>query len=261
MMPALFLAHGAPTLAIEENEYVEFLRGLGQQLPRPKAVVLFSAHWESGKQLVGGVQEPGMIYDFYGFPEEMYRIEYPAKGEPALAAEVVKQFEAAGVPCQLDTERGMDHGTWVLLKLLYPQADIPVVTLSVHPYLAASEQYAIGKALTALRAQDVLIIGSGGTVHNLRQINWRGDEADSWAVQFDDWLGAQLTAWNLPALFDYENGAPAAKQAVPRPEHFVPLLLAMGSADDQQQAKLLFRAYQMGSLSLVAWQFGGAQEN
>ncbi|MGB8955917.1 MAG: class III extradiol ring-cleavage dioxygenase, partial [Tumebacillaceae bacterium] len=146
--------------------------------------------------------------------------------------------------------------TWTVLYHLFPQADIPVVQLSVNPLLTPAENYAIGKALSSLREQDVLIIGSGGTVHNLGRIYWGHTEPVEWAVKFEDWLAEMVKAWDLDALFDYLHRAPHARDAVPRNEHFIPLLYAMGAADDARQAKLLYSEFQFGSLSLRAWQFG-----
>lgn len=256
MLPSLFIAHGAPTLAIETNGYTEFLKQLSGELPRPKAVVIFSAHWETPVQAVSHVQTHETIHDFYGFPEEMYRIQYPARGDYELADRVQALLTAEGIASVTDAQRGLDHGAWVVLRMLYPEADIPVVGLSVNPQLSPEEQYRIGQALAPLRQEDVLIIGSGGTVHNLRRINWQANRADDWAVGFDDWLAERLDKWDTGQLFQYETLAPHAREAVPRNEHFIPLLYAMGAADDDRQARLLYREYQFGSLSLVAWQFG-----
>lgn len=256
-MPSLFVAHGAPTLAIEHHGYVDFLKGFAATLPKtPRAIVLFTAHWETPVQAVSSIDKYPMIYDFYGFPDELYRIEYPASGSPELAEEVRTLLQQAGLPSVADATRGVDHGTWTVLYHLFPQANIPVVQLSVNPLLSPAENYAIGKALSALREQDVLIIGSGGTVHNLGRIYWGQTEPVEWAVKFEDWLEETVKAWDLDALFDYLHRAPHARDAVPRNEHFIPLLYAMGAADDTRQAQLLHSEFQFGSLSLRAWQFG-----
>lgn len=256
MLPSLFIAHGAPTLAIESNEYTAFLAELANRYPKPKAIVIFSAHFETPVQAVGRVEAYETIHDFYGFPEEMYRLRYPAKGDLALADRVKALLDDQQIPTQLNEQRGLDHGAWVILRLLYPAADVPVISMSVNPFLTPEEQYRIGKALSALRREDILIIGSGGTVHNLRQINWNASQPDAWAVAFDDWLIDRLQKWDTAELFDYETKAPHARQAVPRNEHFVPLFYAMGAADDSPSAQLLYRSYQFGSLSLTCWQFG-----
>lgn len=255
MMPALFLAHGAPSLVIEDNAYTHFLQKLAAELPRPDAIVVFTAHWESDVQLISRAQTYGTLHDFYGFPDEMYQMTYPAPGNPQLADRIGELLHASGIPSRQDETRPLDHGVWALLKLLYPHADIPVVALSVHPFLAPAEQYRIGQALAPLRQENVLIIGSGGTVHNLRRLQWGGGETAPWAVEFDDWIAGKLSSWNTDALFRYEELAPYAKEAVPRSEHFVPLLPVMGAGDSARQASLLYRMYQYGSLSLSAWQF------
>lgn len=254
-MPSLFIAHGAPTLVLEDNSYTRFLKEYARNLPKPKAIILFTAHWESPVPLISGVQQYDMIYDFYGFSEEMYSMVYPAKGDFNLATKIQEAFSNQGINSQIDVSRGIDHGAWVVLQLLYPQADIPVAVLSVNPTLSPGEQYNLGKALSKLREEDILIIGSGGTVHNLRSVNWRSTSVDNWAMEFEDWLKDHVEKWNLPSLFDYEQKAPFATQAVPRNEHFIPLLLAMGAADSSCHASLLYREFQYGNLSLTCWKF------
>ncbi|MCM3627831.1 dioxygenase [Paenibacillus glycanilyticus] len=255
MLPSYFFAHGAPSIVLEENSYTELLKSFAANHPKPKAIVLFSAHWEEVAQAVSGADTYSTIYDFGGFQEELYQMTYPARGDQALTDRIVSLFESSGVRTVQDKERGLDHGAWAVLKLLYPEADIPVIALSVNRYLTNEQQYQIGKALAELREQDVLIIGSGGTVHNLRALNWRSAGVDDWAESFDNWLQEKLEAWDTESLFRYETLAPYAAQAVPTSEHFIPLLLAMGAADGTRQAKLLHRSYQYGNLSLSCWEF------
>lgn len=260
MLPSLFIAHGSPLLAIEENPYTTFLHDLGQTFSRVRAIVIFSAHWTAAPQQIGNVDRYETLYDFGGFPETLYRLTYPARGNP----EVVKELEALlsqnNVPYRLDARRGLDHGAWVVLRLLFPAADIPVVAMSVDPRLPPQEQYRIGRALSPLRATDTLIIGSGGTVHNLRAFSMaRGDSPpDSWAVDFEDWLEARLNRWDLGALFNYPQLAPHADWAVPAfgSEHFAPLVYAMGAADDEQTAERLHLSFRYGNLSHAVWRFG-----
>jgi 4,5-DOPA dioxygenase extradiol len=261
MLPSFFIAHGAPSLAIEKHAYTEFLNQLGKELPRPKAIVIFTAHWESTVQQISSVVQYETIYDFSGFQPELYEITYPAKGDLPLSLEIQRLFQDEGIECVLDDKRGLDHGSWAPLHILYPHRDIPVVQLSVNPRLTAEEHYRIGKALEPLREQDILILGSGGTVHNLRRLDWRGgDEPQEWAVRFDEWIEEQLETWNAEAMNDYENRAPYARDAVPTPEHFIPLILSMGAADGAKKAKLLHRSYQLGTLSLSSWMFGTVGE-
>ena len=260
MLPAFFVAHGSPMMAVEQNEYTRVLGELGRQL-KPKAVVLFSAHWESNTQVVSTAEQYRTIYDFGGFPDELYQIKYPAPGAAQLAYEIGARLAAEGVPYRHDSERGLDHGAWVVLRLLFPNADVPVVAMSVNAALEPQEQYRIGKALASLRADDVLVIGSGVTVHNFGTLRWRDNTGvpDAWAVEFDSWVFDKASHWDLDSLFAYETLAPNARLAVPPHgnEHFVPLFYAMGAADDQRTARELFRGYEMGNLSYVVWQFGG----
>jgi 4,5-DOPA dioxygenase extradiol len=265
MLPTLFVAHGAPTLAIENNAYTDFLSQYAMDLPdryaRPEAIVIFTAHWESRVQQISSVDPYEMIYDFGGFPDELYQITYPAAGSPELAEEIAQLLAQEGIPYEKHTSRGLDHGSWVPLRLLAPKADIPVVQLSVNPLLVAEEQYRIGRALSSLRHKNVLVIGSGGTVHNLWRVDFRQAVPEPWAVAFDQWIAEKLELWDTESLFAYMEQAPYAREAVPRNEHFIPLLYAMGAAElpnreSAAQAQLLFREYQYGSLSLSSWQFG-----
>jgi 4,5-DOPA dioxygenase extradiol len=255
MMPAYFFAHGAPSLVLEQHEYTFFLKSFAAQTPKPKAIVIFSAHWEQTTQRISAVDTHGTIYDFSGFQDELYQVTYPAKGERSLSDQIQSLFTNKGIPSVLDEARGLDHGSWAVLKLVYPGADIPVVALSANRNLTNEQQYQIGSALAELREQDVLIIGSGGTVHNLRKVKWHSEAADDWAEAFDNWLQSKLETWDTDALFQYREIAPYAQESVPTNEHFIPLLLAMGAGDKTRQAKLLHRSYQHGNLSLSCWQF------
>ncbi|MEK5030130.1 class III extradiol ring-cleavage dioxygenase [Paenibacillus sp. FSL R7-0302] len=255
MMPSYFFAHGAPSIVLEDNAYTKLLKEFKDHMPKPKAIVLFSAHWEESVQSVGAAATYDTIYDFGGFQDELYQMTYPAHGDPALAEQIQKLLTAGGVKNVRDEQRGLDHGAWAVLKLLYPEADIPVVAMSVNRDLSNARQYEIGKALAALREQDVLIIASGGTVHNLRRLNWNSDEINGWAEQFDHWIQEKVEAWDTEALFQYEELAPYAEMAVPTSEHFIPLFIAMGAGDTGRNAQLLHRSYQYGNLSLSCWQF------
>ena len=258
MMPSLFVAHGAPTLVIEDHAYARFLKSLADSLPKPRAIAIASAHWEAREQRVGGAERHDTLHDFRGFPDELYRIRYEAPGDPALAQEIRELLRQGGVAAELDAERGLDHGAWAPLALMYPDADVPVIPLSIDRRLPPAAQCAVGRLLEPLRARGVLLIGSGGTVHNLRRIEWNSAQVSEWAVAFDRWLQARLEAWDLEALADFEKQAPHAADAVPpgANEHFVPLFIALGAAGSARRATLLFRDYQMGSLSLSCWRFG-----
>ncbi|WP_138750885.1 DODA-type extradiol aromatic ring-opening family dioxygenase [Paenibacillus sinopodophylli] len=255
MIPSYFFAHGAPSIVLEDNEYTQLLKKFSENTSRPKGIVLFSAHWEETVQTVSGAETYETIYDFGGFQEELYRMTYPAKSDRSLAEQVQTLFSKQGIESTQNESRGLDHGAWAVLKLLYPDADIPVIALSVNRNLSNEQQYQIGKALAELREQDILIIGSGGTVHNLRRLNWQSNGTEEWAEQFDNWLQSKLEAWDTEALFQYREQAPFAQDAVPTNEHFIPLLLAMGTGDANRKAVLLHRSYQYGNLSLSCWQF------
>ncbi|WP_152394916.1 DODA-type extradiol aromatic ring-opening family dioxygenase [Paenibacillus guangzhouensis] len=253
MMPSLFLAHGSPMLAIEDTPYATFLEQLGQQL-KPKAIVIFTAHWESEVLTISTHDHSyETIYDFGGFPDALYEIVYPAKGSSQLAGQLAERFQQAGIETRADATRGLDHGSWTLLHRMYPAADIPVVQISVHPYLAPESQYKIGKTLQGLGDEDILVIGSGVTVHNLRMLDWGQTKPEPWAVAFDDWLLDKVAQNDLPSLFAYDQLAPYARQAVPRAEHFVPFFIAMGSGSSQPQ--VIHRSYDLGTLSYLSMAF------
>lgn len=258
-MPSIFLCHGAPYLAIQDTDYTRSLNQLGKTLGKPKAILLFSAHYESRDQLLTSTDEEyETIYDFSGFPGELYEIRYPAKGSTDMAGKIQSLLADAGIPSAADTVRGLDHGAWVLLRHLYPDADVPVIAASINRQLSPQEQYALGKAVSRLKQEDVLIIASGGTSHNLRMIEWDATKPAEWTVKFDDWLLEKISAWDQEALFDYRNLAPYADWAVPPygNEHFVPIFIAMGAGDDVKKATVLQRGYELGTLSLIGLQFG-----
>ena len=196
-----------------------------------------------------------MIYDFGGFSKELYTIKYPAKGSTGIASMVLSKLEEHDIPAKKDTRRGLDHGSWVVLRLMYPEANIPVVQVSVNPKLSPKDQYKIGKAMEDIRKSDILVIGSGATVHNLWSIKWDASKPETWAVEFDDWLIDKIEKRDLEALFQYQNLAPSVRQAVPREEHIVPLFIAMGSGDGKNTPKLLHRSYNYGTLSQICLEF------
>lgn len=258
MIPTLFVAHGSPMIAIEQSEYGDFLDHLGAVLPKPKAIVLFSAHWESTVQMVSEVDSYSTMYDFGGFPDALYRVTYPAKGDPALARKIEDLLVADGIPCAMDRQRGLDHGAWTILHRIYPEAGIPVVTLSVNPDLTPEQQYQIGHALSPLRTEDVLIIGSGVTVHNFQlfQVSDK-PEVQSAVREFEAWLEEKLQAGERAELFDYERQAPHARLAVPKngKEHFIPLFYALGAAGDRPAVKMLHRSWLFNILANTVYQF------
>lgn len=253
-MPSLFLCHGAPTLVLEENGYTSFLKNLGASLT-PEAIVVFTAHWETKTTTVSsrGDTYP-MIYDFSGFPRELHSIRYPATGSAALADRVQALLTKAGIGSRSDRERGLDHGSWSVLTLMFPEADIPVVQVSINPFLPMEQQYGIGKALRDLDRENILILGSGSTVHNLSTIDWDADQPEPWAMEFDDWLLEKILRKDPDSLFRYRQLAPQASRAIPREEHIAPLFIAMGSGSLKTPV-LHYRSYAYGTLSYICLEF------
>jgi 4,5-DOPA dioxygenase extradiol len=196
-----------------------------------------------------------MIYDFYGFPKELYSIKYPAKGSEEVSSRLQALLKEHNIESQLDSKRGLDHGSWDILYLMFPEANVPVVQVSVNPELPMDKQYKLGEAIKALAKEDILVIGSGSTVHNLASVNWGATKAEQWAVDFDSWLIEKAQNNNKETLFLYQQLAPYAKRAVPREEHIVPFFIAMGSGLDENKPELLHRSYAYGTLSYICFQF------
>jgi 4,5-DOPA dioxygenase extradiol len=255
-MPVLFVSHGAPTLALDNVPARTFLIELARKAPRPDAILIASAHWEEDRPSLTAAQAPETIHDFFGFPKPLYDLRYDAPGAPALAERAAIVLRQAGYDPVLDQARGRDHGAWVPLLLAYPAADIPVVQLSLLRRQSTHAHVALGEALAPLRDEGVLIIGSGGAVHNLRQLEWSGGTTPRWAGDFQDWLDQQLAAGNVDALLAYRTMIDAAVMAHPTEEHFLPLLVALGAAKDQRQATKLHVSFEFGSLSLAAYGWG-----
>ena len=230
-MPVLFVGHGSPMNAIEENEFSRAWEQVGQSLPRPKAILCVSAHWETSRVQATAMEWPRTIYDFYGFPPELYAVRYPAPGSPALAGLVQQTWLHAAV--QPDLTWGLDHGAWSVLRRMFPQADIPVVQLSLDYTKSPQEHYALGKALSPLRRRGVLIVGSGNMVHNLRMVQWQ-DAAYDWALEFDDLLKQRILSGDHQSIVQYSQFGRMAALSIPTTEHFLPLLyaLAVGEPDD-----------------------------
>lgn len=255
MLPSFFISHGSPMIALEDTIYTHYLKDLANSLPKPKAIVLLSAHYESPVQSVSDTQQFSMIYDFYGFPPALSKIVYPAHGDKAVAKKILENFKTNGIEAVMDAKRGIDHGVWTILSIMYPQADIPLVVLSIDPFATPKQWFAIGESLRDLKKEDVLIIGSGVTVHNLRMIDWEENApVMPWAQEFHTWINDKITKLDFQAL-DAWKGGPSAKLAIPRADHFAPLMSLIATASLNSTPVLTYSDIQMGSLSYDVWRF------
>ncbi|HEY0283240.1 MAG TPA: class III extradiol ring-cleavage dioxygenase [Rhizomicrobium sp.] len=254
MPPAVFVSHGSPTLPFDDCPARDFLRSLGGRLGRPKAVLVASAHWDTPAPALNAVPRNATIHDFYGFPKPLYELRYEAPGAPAFAERAASLLSGAGLNASIDSERGLDHGAWVPLMLMYPGADIPVFQVSVQSGAGAAHHLALGRALAPLRADGVLILGSGGFVHNLSTIDWNGGPEPEWSRAFAEWTHQSLLARDETALADYRLRAPRAAQAHPTEEHFMPLFVAYGAGGESVER--LHSSATFGSLRMDAYSFG-----
>jgi 4,5-DOPA dioxygenase extradiol len=252
--PVIFAAHGAPIL-LDDEEWTRALRSWAEALPRPKAVLMVSAHWERRPLTLGATQTKPLIRDFYGFPQKYYDFLYPAPGAPALASRVRALLEAGGLKCAEAPERGLDHGAYVPLAAMYPLADVPVLQLSM-PGLVPGELVALGRALAPLREEGVLIFGSGFLTHNMSYAFKQGIPA--WAREFDGWLAEKIGKFDLDALENFRDLAPGAALALPTWEHYAPLLVAAGAAGTAPKVAFPISGWWMDSaFTKRSVQFGG----
>lgn len=254
-LPSLFISHGAPTFVLQPGLAGPQLRALGARLPRPRAVLALSPHWMRPGADVTGAERPATIHDFGGFERRLYEIEYPVAGDPALAQQVRQRLQAAGIRGQIDPGRGLDHGVWVPLLHLFPNADVPVVQLAMPPGGAPKDYYAMGQALAPLADDGVLMIGSGTLTHNLYDIA-PGAAPPAYVLEFRDWVRNCLAQGDLAALLDYRRVAPGAARAHPSDEHLMPLYFALGAADDWRQNRVIDGGVDYGVLSMDSFAFG-----
>jgi 4,5-DOPA dioxygenase extradiol len=257
-LPTLFVSHGAPTLALEPDTTGPRLRSLASELPRPRAILVISAHWDTAVPCVGAAAQQKLIYDFSGFPEALYRLQYPAPGAPELAQRSRALLAEAGFAAELDAARGLDHGAWVPLLFMYPDASVPVTQLSVQSRLGPEYHYRLGRALSALRAKGVLIVGSGSFTHNLYEIGRNMTDAlpAAYVEDFRAWMKSRLGAGDTEKLLEYREHAPHATRAHPTEEHLLPLFTALGAAGNQAPVQHVHQGTTYGVLAMDIFLFG-----
>ncbi len=251
-MPVLFIGHGSPMNAIEENEFTDTWFELGKKLQRPRAVLSVSAHWYTDGTRICDAGYPRQIYDMYGFPKELYQLKYPVKGEPDMAQRTMKLI---GRDTAVDNSWGIDHGTWSVLCRMYPEADIPVFQLSIDKGSGAEVHYRLGQELRDLREQGVLILGSGNIVHNLSKIDWHLEGGYSWAEEFDGYIKSAILGGSHKEVVNYENAGKISESAFYTPEHYYPLLYILGASDSGDEISVWNEACILGSLSMTSYLF------
>ena len=257
-MPSLFVSHGSPMTAIQPSPARDFFLGVAKDLPRPKAILVATAHFESEAPLLSADEKPQMIYDFGGFPKPLFEIVYPAPGAPELALRATQLLRDTGYKAHAVVNRGFDHGTWVPLSLMYPGADIPVVQISVQPELGSAHHVDLGRALAPLREEGVMIVGSGSLTHNLWELSRSGRDMNApvrdWVRDFTEWVADKVESGAVEDIADYRARAPFARENHPRDEHFLPLPFAMG-AGAGAKGKRIHASYDYGLLAMDAYLF------
>ena len=260
MAPAFFVSHGSPMVALDSDAYTRALRAFGESAGPVRARVVVSAHWEThGEVRVTAAESPEIIYDFGGFPEPLYRLKYPARGSPALARDIVRRLQEAGVGAALDAERGWDHGTWIPLRLAWPEpGTMPVVQVSLPRGASAADVVRMGQALRPLRAQGVLLIGSGSLTHNLRQLDFHHKAAATagWAEAFDAWVGGKLATGDFAGMESWRD-APNSRLAHPSDEHLLPIFFVLGAALPEDRVTPVYEGFHHASLSMRSFALRG----
>jgi 4,5-DOPA dioxygenase extradiol len=249
-MPAVFFGHGSPMNTLEQNRYTDAWRHIGASVPKPKAILCISAHWMTRGTAVTAMDKPRTIHDFGGFPQALFEVQYPAPGDPALAARVTELLAPADI--QLDRSWGLDHGTWSVLAHAFPAADVPVVQLSLDASLSPKSHYELAARLAPLRAEGVLIVGSGNVVHNLGRMQWAEDTTPyDWATRFNDQVRGWLLARDHRALIDFASLGDAARLSVPTPEHYLPLLYISAQQGENEPVSLPVDGIKYGSIGML----------
>jgi len=255
-MPVLFIGHGSPMNAIANNSFTRILNELGTRMPTPKVILCISAHWTTEGTWVTAMASPKTIHDFYGFPQELSHVQYPAPGDPAMA-ELIRAT-VSNPQIQADHEIwGLDHGSWSVLKHIYPQANIPVIQLSLNLSQPPEYHYRLGQSLRSLREKGVLIVGSGNIVHNLRRISWEEKAGPyDWAIEFDEWVKNKIINQDHQPLLSEVNTSTVGQLSVPTPEHYYPLLYALGASDKKESMTFLFEEIHNSSISMRSVAYG-----
>lgn len=253
LMPVLFVGHGSPMNAIEDNEFSQAWAAAGRALPAPTAILCVSAHWETAGVMVTAMDRPRTIHDFYGFPEELYAVSYPAPGSPRLASRVRELLHGATVSA--DLKWGLDHGAWSVLRRMFPNAGVPIVQLSLDANRPPSEHYRLASELAPLRSEGVLVVGSGNLVHNLRVVQWEGGAFD-WARRFDAEVTRHIVAADHDSLVHYERLGPDAARSIPTNEHYLPLLYALALQQPGEPVSFFAEQVVMGSISMRSLRIG-----
>ena len=251
-MPTLFVGHGSPMNAIENNSFTKTWEEIGSSLPRPLAILSVSAHWYTHGLRVSDATQPELIYDMYGFPEDLYAVQYSASGSPRFAE---RTYELIGQGIRYDQSWGLDHGTWSVLCRMFPKADIPVFQLSVDRNAPAMEQYRIGQKLSALRDEGVLILGSGNVVHHLGLVNWEMEGGYPWARGFNSYLIDRMQHRQFLDVLEFQRAGDCARRAVPTPDHFFPLLPVLGASQPEDRLTVFNDQCILGSLSMTGFLF------
>jgi len=255
VLPSVFISHGSPMHALQPGPAGEAWAALGRRLGKPRAILIASAHWETEWPMLTGSARPETIHDFYNFPEPLYRLRYPAPGAPEVARRAQTLLKDAGIAAGIDGMRGLDHGAWAPLLYVYPDADVPVVQVSVQPALGPRHHLALGEALRPLLAEDVLIVGSGHMTHNLRDWMRGSGTPQPYAREFSDWVQQRIIEKDFAALVDYRSMNPNGIRAHPTDEHFLPLFVALGAAQQAAKPERIYDAIDSGVLSMDSYVF------
>lgn len=251
-VPTLFIGHGSPMNAIEDNDYTRNWEKIANQFPKPEAILAISAHWYTDGSRITDASHPKMVYDMYGFPKELYQVVYQAEGAPELANLTTKLLSNA---VTIDNSWGYDHGTWSVLSKMYPEADIPVYQLSVDRNASAETHFRIGQELNSLREKGVLILGSGNVVHNLSKIDWGMAGGYPWAVDFDDYIKDKIVKRQYQEVIQYEKAGKSSELAFYTPDHFYPLLYVLGASREDDRLSIFNDSCMMGSMSMTCYLF------